>query len=77
VAFIKLIAAEVFWTQSAPDATSQFFILSALAQPFLPRFQHINPFWTCEIEYFHIPKAQNNSIQNKVIIEDGDLTFFI
>jgi hypothetical protein len=38
-------------------------------------FKHINPFWFCKTKHFHIPQAQNYSIQNGVNIQDGDFTF--
>jgi hypothetical protein len=55
-------------------ATNHCFILLGLAQLFLNRFQHINPFWTSKIMHSHILLAQNNSIQNEVNILDGDFT---
>jgi hypothetical protein len=52
-------------------AINHCLILSGLAQPFINRFYHINPFWTCKIKHFHIPPI----IQNGVNILDGDFTF--
>jgi hypothetical protein len=79
--FIKNNGVEVIFSKLQNDgviqngATSHCFILSVLAKPFLNRFYYINPFWTCNIKHFYIPQAQNNSIQNEVNIQDGDLTF--